>query len=520
MNLKKLLLCISVAGMVASCTSDIDLYDVGVADEQGESEITVNVVPFSRSAETRVSFTAAGEDDMFSINFEKNDEFGICLVSNKNTHFPLKNLNKAGTSVKVKTTNTKIKNALGGKNCVLYYPEDIVDSDELSFVDQEQWGLNDTECLKEKIYYSSSSPFKYDKTTGNIVSVSPLSSIVVLHIDNLPLGEYSKIELINVDGEKPFYKNVPYEITDKGIIPLEEVADEKRSSRISLMLDGCDVDDDTEEDLNYYLSVYPTTTGNCKVKMTRTDGAVAYSDVIPSKELKAGFGYVFSCTLSDFDYEFVDLGLSVKWAKMNVGATSPEDDGNYYAWGETEPQSDNSYSWTSYKWSSNGSSLDMTKYCVNSYYGDKYYVDNKRTLEADDDAASVNLGGTWRMPTYKEMGELVNNCYWVWTNNYNETGKAGYIIYKVKSLSDKGRLVESGNTPSSSYSLSDSHIFLPAAGGCYNDRSYGDGVSGFYWTSSLEYQSDCAMGFVFESFEVSFFQTSRCIGQHVRAVCQ
>ncbi|MBR3609326.1 MAG: hypothetical protein IKL50_05525, partial [Bacteroidales bacterium] len=87
---------------------------------------------------------------------------------------------------------------------------------------------------------------------------------------------------------------------------------------------------------------------------------------------------------------YVDLGLSVKWATCNVGATTPEEYGYYFAWGETTPKT--TYYWSAYKYC-NGTDDSMTKYCTNSKYG---IVDNKTTLELTDDAAHVNWGGSWR----------------------------------------------------------------------------------------------------------------------------
>ncbi|MBP3353854.1 MAG: DUF1566 domain-containing protein [Bacteroidales bacterium] len=103
-------------------------------------------------------------------------------------------------------------------------------------------------------------------------------------------------------------------------------------------------------------------------------------------------------------HEYVDLGLSVKWATCNVGASSPEDTGYYFAWGETSPKS--TYDWSTYKYC-NGTNKTLTKYCTDSYYGT---VDNKTELDLSDDAAHVNWGGNWRMPTHKEFLELIENC--------------------------------------------------------------------------------------------------------------
>ena len=153
-------------------------------------------------------------------------------------------------------------------------------------------------------------------------------------------------------------------------------------------------------------------------------------------------------------HEYVDLGLSVKWATCNVGASKPEDYGGYYAWGETEEKDD--YSWSTYKWC-NGSYDTQTKYCTNSSYGT---VDNKTVLDPEDDVAHVKWGGTWRMPTLDEQKELLNNCTWSWTTQNGVNG------YKVTG--------PNGNS-----------IFLPAAGYRYGSEVYHRGSYGLCWSSSL-----------------------------------
>ena len=180
-------------------------------------------------------------------------------------------------------------------------------------------------------------------------------------------------------------------------------------------------------------------------------------------------------------HEAVNLGLSVKWATCNVGANSPEEFGDYFAWGETEPKE--TYSWESYKWCS-GSEATLTKYNANSYYGT---VDNRITLESADDAATVKWGGLWRMPTYKEQAALRDSCYWEWTTNYNGKGVSGYIVYKAKAAADRGlkKHIGSSTTTSASYSLSDAHIFLPAAGNRDGTYLNNVGTTVHFWSSSL-----------------------------------
>ena len=218
-------------------------------------------------------------------------------------------------------------------------------------------------------------------------------------------------------------------------------------------------------------------------------------------------------------YNYVDLGLTsgTRWATANVGAKTPQDYGNYYAWGEVTTKE--TYNWSTYKY---GSDLNkLTKYCNNSLYGKDGFTDSKTTLDLEDDAAYVNWGGKWRMPTTAQQDELRNECYWVWTDSYNGSDVKGYIVYKVESLDDKGVVISSGKTPSSSYTLSDAHIFLPVAGYCVNGVLYDAGSRGDYWFSSLYAGGPYHAWFVrFNSDGVDYcYYGDRYHGQSVRAVC-
>ena len=165
-------------------------------------------------------------------------------------------------------------------------------------------------------------------------------------------------------------------------------------------------------------------------------------------------------------HEWVDLGLpsGLKWATCNVGATKPEEYGDYFAWGETEPNT--TYDWNTYKWATatwdatyeSWQLETLTKYCTSGEYGT---VDNKTVLDLEDDAARANWGGAWRMPTDAEWTELRENCTWTWTT------KNGVNGYEVKSKTN-------GNS-----------IFLPAAGYCGNNGLDNAGNYGNYWSSSL-----------------------------------
>ncbi len=225
-------------------------------------------------------------------------------------------------------------------------------------------------------------------------------------------------------------------------------------------------------------------------------------------------------------HKYVDLGLpsGTLWATCNVGASSPEEYGDYFAWGETKPQADNAYSWASYKWSNGGTSSsnpNLTKYCKQSSYGYNGFTDTLTELESADDAATVNWGSDWQMPSETQQAELRNNCYWEWVTSYNGNSVKGCIVYKAKSDSDKGKYKNSGSstTTSASYSMSDVHIFLPAAGYRYNGSLNQAGSSGNNWSLSLSTTySDVAYDLYFDWNCIDCDGSSRCYGRSVRPV--
>ncbi len=202
--------------------------------------------------------------------------------------------------------------------------------------------------------------------------------------------------------------------------------------------------------------------------------------------------------------EYVDLGLRVKWAKCNLGASKPSDYGSYYAWGETESKAE--YTWATYKWMQAGQSDEMhiTKYTIADgqtegiWYdaGGKFIGDHKTTLEAADDAAIANLGSPWRMPTIDEIQELRDNCTWTWTT---QNGVKGYEVKSKKN----------GNS-----------IFLPAAGYRKGSVLSNAGSWGYFRSSSLYIgYNDYASNLNFDSDRHDKYNHSRrYLGFSVRPV--
>ena len=180
-----------------------------------------------------------------------------------------------------------------------------------------------------------------------------------------------------------------------------------------------------------YFMLAPTNLVGETLEITLSDEDGEYIKYeVAGKNFVAGTAYAYTLTEGEKFVKAVDLGLpsGTLWADRNVGADAPEANGDLFAWGETEPK--DYYDWSNYKWC-NGTSNKMTKYCFQAYCGP---VDDKTVLDLEDDAAYVNMGSEWRMPTKDEMLELMDNCSWTWTtqngvNGYKVTGNNGNSIF-------------------------------------------------------------------------------------------
>lgn len=210
-----------------------------------------------------------------------------------------------------------------------------------------------------------------------------------------------------------------------------------------------------------FVAIRPVTAA---LSYTATNGTISYTKTATSREYAVGNIYNLGLRMvQDFapaTAEAVDLGLSVKWANMNVGAESVTGYGKYYAWGATTDNYSESknYSWANTPYyNGDGTTHSWTKYTGS---------DSKPTLEAADDAARANWGGSWRMPTETEMKELLDNTTRTWQTNYNGSGVKGLLFTSKKE------------------GYTDKSIFLPAAGVRLSSTSLA-GTAGYYWSSTL-----------------------------------
>ncbi len=230
---------------------------------------------------------------------------------------------------------------------------------------------------------------------------------------------------------------------------------------------------DLEDNTTYYYRAYAI-----------SDGEYCYGEVCSFKTEKLVEGNVVA------EGEAVDLGLSVKWASCNVGASSPEGYGYYFAWGETKPKG---------KWDYD-SSTSVTYGLSTSELKSRGITDSDRNLTAAYDAATANWGGTWRMPTSAEIEEL-NNCSWIWTT------KNGVNGYKVTG--------HNGNS-----------IFLPAAGyraGWWSsEEDTGLDSWGYYWSADHTASERDAYYLVFDldHYSAGYSSCMRWMGCSVRPVTE
>ena len=331
-----------------------------------------------------------------------------------------------------------------------------------------------------------------DATDGSIEWTSTNESVAIVDNNGKVTAISNGMTTIKAAASDGSGKYATCEVTVKQMITSISLDKEWLSLEIGeeAMLSVASINPDNANDKSYTWS-----SSNDKIATVDNSGKVtarSKGNTTIKATANDGSGVFAACQVIVYTIEepqAVDMGTvvngkNIKWASFNIGASSPNESGLYYAWGETEPKP--CYVWTTHEWN-NGTTL--TK-----YNGE----DNKTELDAEDDVAHVKLGGNWRMPTDAEWTALITNCSWRWTTKG----------------STKGMIVTSSNGNS---------IFLPAAG-CYSEyynNCYGG--MGYYWSSSISsvaYFRAFVIIFSSTSDQVLSDSRSRCFGMSVRPVSE
>ena len=493
--MKRTLFSLSLLALLASCAND-DVLDT--SDFITNVLITADDVQMAESESyTRTDLTLASGALQFAWAAE--DVVGIYPNEGDQVSFPM-----------TKGAGTKSANFDGGgwavkSSCTYaaYFPYSVDNTTygrsytalPLSYTGQRQTANSSTAHLGDYDYMVATASAPSD---GSIAfNFTHINSFLYIQLTTPDAATFTKLTLATDDDL--FVEEATVNIATGVITPTE--------TSESLVLDLDNISVAASGTLYAWLAVAPTDlSGKTLTATLTTSEGYSYKTDIVGKTYATGRAYILKGTggtgedipLDDDDdpvHAYVDLGLpsGTLWATCNVGAENPEDYGDYFAWGETEPQpqSVNSYTWSSYKWC-NGSSSTMTKYCTSSSYGT---VDNKTVLDPEDDAAHVQWGGNWRMPTKAEQDELRTQCTWTWTTL---KGVEGYEV----------------TGPNTNY------LFLPAAGCRGYSSLYNVGSDGDYWSSSLNTSnSGGAYGVNFYSSNVDWNSGYRYFGLSVRPVC-
>ena len=191
--------------------------------------------------------------------------------------------------------------------------------------------------------------------------------------------------------------------------------------------------------------------------------------------------------------EYVDLGLSVKWAKCNIGAETETDYGDFFMWGSVTPNTPDECVWEHAPF--NGGN---TSYNADAFNKVKDTACPNGILAKEYDAAAQIMGGDWRMPTDTEIQELLDNTTNEWTQVNGVNG------YKFTSNKE---------------GYQNNSIFIPAAGSCYDGSVYDVGDGGYVWSSSLNASNPSIAWYLgFDSGDCYVSYGNRCGGQSVRGV--
>jgi len=492
--MKKFLLYLCLAAGLVSCVKELT---PAVEDEPAGVPVTFNIT-VSDGPDTKAAKTAWAENDVIYVFFKGLEKKYLKLTYNGSTW---DSASGGGTLVDTDFAGLSDKTLIAVHIPV---PVDVI-------YDEDYGGFffADGDFYYSNYYlYEAGKAYTVDETTVTAsLSLGKPEDMVMFHIPGIEeyVSEYTfSCPLVartscalSVDGD--FYSMIT---KDGGGEDLWGVADADGVIFVGLLLED----------------------GAADFVFTLESSTKTYTLTRSNKTLVPGKMYNFPALTDDdwtvesnVEMEYVAMGDGLYWAKWNLGASSPEEYGDYFAWGETEPKE--TFTWGNYKFMQEGQSHYnyITKYQKEDHYtpGIWYsqdtgtFVGDGYTSFADcgyvDDAARAQLGSTWHIPSIAEWRVLIDNNKfdWEWINNYNETGVAGFVVTsKIEGYV--------GNS-----------IFLPAAGYIHESESHVVGSEGLYWASELSsYLSYMSSDMHFGSLSASMSSDLRNSGLTIRAVME
>ena len=483
-----------IAALAVACSSD-----EGVAEKQPGVKETVTLTAYQPGDEagTRMGFDKQGD-----AYWHAADKIGVwSSTDNKFSEFSLSDgAGEATATFTGETTDPKDQYAvypynenhkLSGSSLTYYLP----DSYTYTSVDQTFFpeGNNGN---------SFCAPMYGQVSDNNTVSFKHLGGVLCIKIDKMP-AETGTVKVTEATNKLCGEFSATLTETDPEI---KTAAASGENFAVTFTYSGA-----TKDAVGvFYL---PVATGNYNLTI-EVSGGRKLSTATSSVKIMRTSLQVVNVTTSYVAVDnsktinghyFVDLGLpsGLLWAETNIGAETAADDGNYYAWGETEPQSSNTYDAVSYKYCS---CPDGNKSCYDASHYTKYNsTDNKATLESSDDAAYINWKSPCRMPTKEDFEELTNtaNCTWTWTSKTNSSNETinGYLVQSK---------------------TNNNYIFFPASGNRNEGKSITHGSRGCYWSSTRgDYYIDYAYSIFFYSDKFYVYSShNRYRGDSVRPVAE
>ncbi len=478
---------VSISACIADNESDLQGY-IKTINVIGPSEIAFEQI--GGSEQTKATAVDAGSALVF--RWAAGDTLGIFPNKGNQVEFPI-TTQESSTSASFDGGGWALRN---NASYAAYYPFNVWNCFQnnktviMDYSGQVQDGNGSFAHLSAYDYLASA------KTTpeNNMVTFQMDRQGSILYID-IVVPEPATITSLTIScDEAIFVEKAALDIS--GDTP--EVTPIETKESLTLNFENTATTEQNET-VRAYMAVQPLDFSAKTVTATLRTNAGTYTAPVVSRVVnkgKAAFLRFSNSFTNNTIPGAVDLGLpsGLKWASCNVGANAPEEYGDCFAWGATAPQE--SYLWETCPFRTSGYNRDnvkFSKYNTISSYGT---VDNNTVLDPEDDAASVNWGGSWRMPTGAEWDELIEECNWTWTTQNGVSG----------------RLVTGPNNNS---------IFLPAAGNRYDSYLLNAGSFGYFWSSSL--YTDCpydAWSVYFDSVEVYRYGNYRYVGLSVRPVTE